>query len=173
MVLFVVIASFYLAKFAISQFSHDGLQQVVSKASFMLPSSPDRPIVIATAVNHGFINHLQNFDCFISRLGLKYVAFSLDSLVYDDITGHHPHINTIFLNISDSIVVSTNASEFRTRSFNIITARKIMSVIALMELNVDVLFIDADVILLYNPFKHLLWKNVDYVHSLNYFCDST
>lgn len=35
--------------------------------------------IIVTVVNYGFLNLLHNFDCFLSRLGLKYLSLSFDT----------------------------------------------------------------------------------------------
>jgi hypothetical protein len=66
--------------------------------------------------------------------------------------------------------ITTVAQEFRSKQFNIITARKKQAVLSIMKLGYDVLFSDTDVALVRDPLPYLFWQNVDYVHSLNAFC---
>jgi hypothetical protein len=39
-----------------------------------------------------------------------------------------------------------------------------------MSLGYDVIFADADIVIIRDPIPILLWKNVDYVHSVNAIC---
>lgn len=130
--------------------------------------------VIATAVNEGFLHHLYNFDCFMRRLNLSYVVFSLDNSSHSILTNatNIQQFHSVYLRIPGETDASLTASEFRTLDFNIITARKTVAVLSLLRLETDVLFLDADVALLRDPRPYIFWDNVHYVHSLNYPCDS-
>jgi len=70
----------------------------------------------------------------------------------------------------DDIQVRPEATEFRSKQFNIITHRKMEGIIAVMEMQHDVIFIDMDIALIRDPLPYLLWRNVDYVHSHNRIC---
>lgn len=150
--------------------SDDKLTEMLGK---VVVTKASNTFVIATAVNHGFLHHLYNFDCYMRRLNLPYVVFSLDSLAAASLEQKANVINSFHLQIPGEKDASVNASEFRSLDFNIITARKIYAVHQLLLRGLDVLFLDVDVTLLREPFEYLLWKNVHYVHSLNYNCDST
>jgi hypothetical protein len=67
-------------------------------------------------------------------------------------------------------IVEETSSAFRDRQFNIITNLKKKAVSNILELGYDVIFIDPDVALLSDPISYLLFKNFDYVHSLNVLC---
>jgi hypothetical protein len=49
-------------------------------------------------------------------------------------------------------------------------AKKKEAVHDALELGYDVLFSDTDVALLQDPLPHMIFKGVDYVHSLNAIC---
>jgi hypothetical protein len=50
------------------------------------------------------------------------------------------------------------------------TALKKAVVLDIMRLGYDVVFSDIDVPIISNPFPYLLWKGIDYVHTLNEPC---
>lgn len=124
--------------------------------------------VLVTGCNHGFLNHLFNFDCFAQRLGMKYLVVTMDASAESFLNSHTSMVTFPMLGSND---IGTESSEFRSKQFNLITARKKAAVHSIMQLGYDVLFSDTDVALLRDPFPYLRWKNVDYVHSLNYHCD--
>lgn len=124
--------------------------------------------VLITGCNHGFLNHLFNFDCFAQRLGMKYLVVTMDNLVESFLTNHTSMVTFPMLGSND---IGTESTEFRSKQFNLITARKKAAVHSIMLLGYDVLFSDTDVAMLRDPFPYLLWKNVDYVHSLNVICN--
>lgn len=125
--------------------------------------------VVATGCNRGYLNHLMNFKCFADRLGMKFVVFSLDQKTHDFIRQ-----NTTMESIHvQNTGVTESSAGFRSKQFNLISARKMEAVHDVLNLGYDVLFSDTDVAILRDPFPYLLWENVDYVHSLNVFCKST
>jgi hypothetical protein len=127
--------------------------------------------VLITACNHGFLNHLYNFDCFMKRLKMKYLVFAMDKQAYDYLRTN-TSINVYNMNqLGDSGGEVTALPQlFRSKQFNIITAKKKEAVHDVMLLGYDVLFSDTDVALIRDPFPYMIWKNVDYVHSLNAMC---
>ena len=56
--------------------------QVPVNANEHLVKQLNRTVLI-TAINSGYLEHLLNFDCFMKRLGLKYVVFSLDPQMHE------------------------------------------------------------------------------------------
>lgn len=66
--------------------------------------------------------------------------------------------------------VTGASTEFRSKQFNLITARKKEAVHDILMLGYDVLFSDTDVAVIRDPLPYMLRTNVDYVHSLNYMC---
>lgn len=123
--------------------------------------------VLVTACNFGFLNHLFNFDCFMRRLKMKYLVFAMDKRAYDYLKA-----NTTIHVVGTDNELTSSAQEFRSKHFNLITAKKKEIVHDIMTLGYDVLFSDTDVAILHDPIPYLVWKNVDYVHSLNAICQA-
>lgn len=123
--------------------------------------------VIVTACNHGFLNHLFNFDCYMQRLKMKYLVIAMDKKAYEYLSAN-TSIVTYYMHSDNEI--TTAPQEFRSKQFNIITTRKKEAVLAIMKLGYNVLFSDTDVAILRDPLPYMIWNNVDYVHSINAFC---
>lgn len=128
--------------------------------------------VFVTAANHGFLNHLMNFYCFVEKLKLKVLVVSLDEEIDKYLASHNSsYIVSYFLGgESGKEQVQTGAASFRSEQFNLMTLRKKHVVLNILKEGYDVMFSDTDVALLGDPFPYLLWKNMDYVHSLNEPC---
>ena len=60
-----------------------------------------RNVVIVTGCNHGFLNHLHNFKCFLDRLGLKFLVLSLDRKTYEYIITYTNMTTFLFAGDSD------------------------------------------------------------------------
>lgn len=125
--------------------------------------------VLLTGCNHGFLNHLENFRCFAERLNMKFLVIALDFKAFEYIR-RNTTMDAIYMATAD---VTESSVEFRSKQFNLITARKKEAVHDVLDLGFDVLFTDTDVALLRDPFPYLLYKHVDYVHSLNAICTAT
>jgi len=82
--------------------------------SSLLPSPQTRPIVIITAFNLGFRWHLLNFDCFMKRLSLPYLAVSMDEEGHKWIQRHNMTISTVFVPFHHELNVSTGTNTFRS-----------------------------------------------------------
>lgn len=124
--------------------------------------------VLVTACNHGFLNHLFNFDCYMQRLKMRYIVIAMDKKAYDYLATN-TSIVTYYMH-SENNEITTAPQEFRSKQFNIITTRKKEAVLAIMKLGYNVLFSDTDVAILRDPLPYMIWNNVDYVHSLNAWC---
>ena len=125
--------------------------------------------VLVTGCNYGFINHLLNFRCFADRLGLKFLVIALDERSYLYLT-KHTDMNVYYMALGSDAITS-DSTTFRSKQFNLITARKMEAVHDILTLGYDVIFSDTDVAILKDPTPYLMWKNVDYVHSLNARCE--
>jgi hypothetical protein len=125
--------------------------------------------VIITGCNHGFINHLHNFKCFMDRLDMKFLVVALDRKTHDYLK--NTTMESIYMDTESTAGISGESATFRSAQFNLITARKKEAVHDVLELGYDVLFSDTDVALVRDPFSYLLWDHVDYVHSLNHICE--
>lgn len=136
------------------------------------PAKQIKNTVIVTGCNFGFVNHLHNFECFMKRLGMKFLVISMDERAHDYITTKTSMISYLLVNnnTNGGDAITTAPQEFRSKQFNLITAKKKEAVHDILKLGYNVLFSDTDVAILEDPFPYLLWKNVDYVHSLNYWC---
>ena len=154
----------------------DSLGEVLAKASGIyrdtnLQLGLERTVLV-TGCNHGFLNHLHNFKCFCDRLGLKFLVVALDEKSYVHLVKHsdvYVYYMSAGVDNSSAPIASENAN-FRSHQFNLITARKKEAVHDILSLGYDVVFSDTDVAIVHDPMPYLLWKNVDYVHSLNAPC---
>lgn len=125
--------------------------------------------VLITACNHGFVNHLHNFKCFADRLGMKFLVMAMDKQAHHYITTNTTM--TSFLMVGGAVgEVTGSSTEFRSKQFNLITARKKEAVHDILQLGYDVLFSDTDVAMIRDPIPYMIRVNVDYAHSLNYMC---
>ncbi|RYG97012.1 hypothetical protein EON65_53505 [archaeon] len=137
--------------------------------NFTSPHPDMKNTVIVTASNHGYLNHLMNLKCFLDRLNMKFITIAMDE-----------EANRYLSKRSDMIIfpkfdgvfgrTAPGATHFRTKEFNIISFRKVEIVLEIMQRGYHVLFIDNDVALVADPFPYVLWRNIDYVFSVNIFC---
>lgn len=143
---------------------------VFSDPSLVTKYDLDHTIMVVAA-NYGYLQHLFNFDCFARRLGMKFLVMSLDEKIHAHLKQHTKLISHLFDRSSeDHQRVGISPAAFRTKQFNLITTRKNEAVYEILSLGFNVLFSDADVAILDNPFPYLLWQGMDYVHSLNNPC---
>ena len=127
--------------------------------------------VLVTASNFGYLNHLLNFNCYMQKLNFKFSVFSLDTNLHSFLRENHPSINSIAF--FDNSVSLSQASNFRTKFFNVITNKKEETVFILLHLGFNVIFIDIDIALLKDPLIHLMLPRVDYVHAVNIRCSKS
>jgi hypothetical protein len=125
--------------------------------------------VMVTSCNYGFLNHLMNFKCFADALGLKFLVIAMDMQLHSYLTNHTDMVS-YFMSNGVAGEVTSEPVDFRSKQFNLITAKKKECVHEILMLGYDVLFTDTDVAMLIDPIPYLLWRNVDYVHSLNAVC---
>ena len=126
--------------------------------------------ILLTACNFGFVNHLHNFECFAKRLKMKFLVIAMDQAAHDYIT-HNTSMLSYHMVGGDIGEVTSTSTEFRSKQFNLITAKKKEIVHDILKLGYNVVFSDTDVAMVRDPIPHLLWGNVDYVHSLNNMCN--
>jgi hypothetical protein len=133
--------------------------------------------VIVTCGNWGFMNMVHNLKCWVDRLEMKVLVMSLDNHAHsyvdkglNDRSKNEPQSFHSFLWRAGEGAVSEATSDFHQGQFHTITVAKLEGVLALLRLNYKVLFIDADLALIRDPFPYLLWQNLDYVHSVNAIC---
>eukprot|EP01041_Mallomonas_annulata_P000630 gene630-1221_t len=126
--------------------------------------------IIVTASNYGYLNHVHNFKCFMDRLGLKVLMVALDEKTHRYLR-KQPNTISYYYNKGKSKHRNIEESHnFRSQAFNEISKHKMDIVYKLLQNNIDVIFIDTDVILVNDPLPILIWNNIDYVHSVNTIC---
>jgi hypothetical protein len=126
-------------------------------------------ILVVAGCNYGYLNHLHNFKCFTDRLGIKFLVVSMDQQAHSYIT-NRTNMISYYAGAGRVGEVGGGNMQFRSREFNILTAKKKEAVHDILKLGYSVLFSDTDVVMLQDPFPYLLWKNIDYVHSINAVC---
>lgn len=78
--------------------------------------------VIVTGCNFGFVNHLHNFQCYMERLGMKFLVIAMDERAHEYISRNTTMISYLMFN-------GTGESQgFRSKQFNVLTSRKIKAV---------------------------------------------
>lgn len=144
-----------------------------SNATSSTPIHPDlAKTVLVTVANYGYLNHLQNFLCFTERLGMEPLIVSMDEKLHNYITSRTSFVSYLFDTTGKtSVHIDSGAAGWRSQQFILISNLKIVAALEVMKLGYNVLFADPDVVILRNPMHHLLWKNVDYVHSMNAPCN--
>lgn len=125
--------------------------------------------VLITGCNHGYVQFLANFECFMNRLNLKVLVMAMDAKTHAHIESNQNSSLKSFLWVGRDDVAERAAS-FRSPQFNIITHSKTTYTRTILSLGYDVLFIDLDIIVLRDPVPYLLWRNVDYVFTHNMRC---
>ncbi len=152
--------------------SKEELLQLLQKAAGIykdesrITSIDLKKTVLITGCNFGFINHLQNFKCFADRLGMKFLVIAMDKQAHNFIT-QNTTMSSYHMTGGAVGEVTGDSTEFRSKQFNLITARKKEDI---LSLGYNVIFSDTDVAMVRDPVPFMLWDNVDYVHSLNYMC---
>ena len=156
------------------------LQNTASKAAGVFRSSVARSarpelknVIIVTAANIAYFHHVQNFRCWMKRLGFHALMFSLDpdmhasalDMASKDSKTEEPLIHSYLWSKNIRTV-----AEWRTPAFHTITTAKLEVVLFLLRLHYNVLFVDIDVALIRDPFPYLMWKNVDMAYSVNKLC---
>lgn len=157
--------------------------------------------VLMTSCNYGYLNHVHNFKCYLDRLGLRALLVSTDeraheaaqrsfgstlvsvSLANATLLGSMPtrrikgddaqRTHQIRSSPQSALVAEEGAVEYHTHGFHVVTVRKIEAVIQVLQRGYDVLFIDADVALLRDPWQHLPPSAADYVFSSNKVCPAS
>ena len=124
--------------------------------------------VIITACNFGYVNHLQNFKCFMDRLSFSFIVLALDSRTAKFVRENMPSVSVYEL--IGRKKVSESSSVFRTPQFNLIGEMKIEGVLRVLRLGYNVLFADIDIAILRDPFPHMIFDNIDYSHTVNQIC---
>lgn len=130
-------------------------------------SSHASNIVLLTESNHGYLNHLSNFVCFLNRLNFKALIFSMDEDTHRFVSNTTGLFSYHWKGWGE---ITGEATTFRSPQFHILTSYKMEVALAVMKLGFDVLYVDPDIALVRDPIPQILFKNVDYVHSVNKIC---
>jgi len=164
------------------------LQSTASKAAGVFRSDAARQarpelrnVIVVTAANVAYSLHIENFSCWMRRLGFHALVFSLDpemhkyalSMATKDRSTEEEAVLHSYLwgGVTANIHINIKrAAEWRTPAFHAITTAKLEVVLSLLRLQYDVLFVDTDVALIRDPFPYLMWKNVDMAYSVNQIC---
>jgi hypothetical protein len=149
-----------------------------------------RRTVVVTVANMGYLSHLRNFECFARRLHLHFLILAVDDSLVQALqeemqSGAHQYFQVVrysgrLTDTSTPIVVPSSesmqaAAGFQSAAFNLISLRKFEAVYDLQRLGFDVLFVDADVVVLQDVFHVLLrpaLAEVAYMHSMNHLCST-
>ena len=123
--------------------------------------------VLITASNFGYLNHLMNFKCFADRLNLKFLVFAFDDRIYSAL---EEHADMIVVKFTHGKKVGSEATNFRSKDFNIMSNRKFEATLEVLKLGYDLIFADPDVVIVDDPVPTVIFPGIDYAHSINMFC---
>jgi hypothetical protein len=126
-------------------------------------------IVLVSAGNFPYMRFLDNFVCYMNRLQFKLLVLAMDDKMHAHASQAGQNIFSYHWN-SSGVESTTKAALFNTPQFHTITTKKEEGVLQILKLGYSVIFIDMDIALFQDPLPYFLWKNVDYVHSLNQIC---
>jgi hypothetical protein len=98
---------------------------------------------------------------------MKFLVFAMDEKAHSYLKSKSS-ITSIFW--SGEGASTENSVKFRSRAFNVLVNRKKKATLAILELGYNVIFADADVVLVRDPVPYLIWDGIDYAHSINDFC---
>jgi Nucleotide-diphospho-sugar transferase len=115
--------------------------------------------IVVLNANYGYLDFLINWVCMSNRLNIKFVVLSLDDELH-----HHLNNNTNIPSISGrafNISSPPGFSNFASRDFTIINYQKFVTIHSILATGHNVLYSDADTVLLEDPIRHLR-KDVDF-----------
>eukprot|EP01031_Cornospumella_fuschlensis_P024390 gene24390-29485_t len=112
----------------------------------------------------GYLPHFFNFKCFLDRLNMNFLTIVLDEETHT-VLSNRTDLNLFPLYDGVLGKTTTAATSWALHSFNVLTSRKLEAVLLILKAGYHVLFSDADIAILRDPFPYILWRNVDYVHS--------
>jgi hypothetical protein len=123
--------------------------------------------VILTASNHQFIMFYENWKLIAEGHGLQHVLMSMDQATHD----REGDDQSILLPSNHQV---ESAGSFRSASYNTLVCNKIRMVLEILDTcNVNVVFSDADNVLIKDPFQHDLGEmikseKIDYIYQSNH-----
>lgn len=108
----------------------------------------------------------------MDQIGFKILVFALDIRTHEYIINNMMKEGNMFsyLLTHGEGIVSEASANFATKEFHVITTRKKEAVLDVLKQGYNALFIDPDIAVLSDPLPYMMWKNVDYVHSINWIC---
>jgi Nucleotide-diphospho-sugar transferase len=150
-----------------------GLSKSLAMSAGVYQDSSSNPLlkktVVITGCNHGYLPFLNNFKCFIDRLNMKVLVFSMDLRTHMHVL-HRMNSSMKSFHWVGKNAISEESADFRSEQFNLITHSKTSYTQMVLSLGYDVLFIDLDIALIRDPLPYIIWRNVDYVFTHNKIC---
>jgi hypothetical protein len=127
--------------------------------------NPFSNVVLLTASNSEFVELLHNWEEFSVEHGLKYAVLAMDQALYDKL-GPERAIP------SDPNFAVKHVGPYNKKRYNTLVCNKMRLILQiLVDCQVDVVFSDADNVLLQDPFRHdlgyFIQKSYDYLYTTN------
>ena len=153
--------------------TESGLSKSLAFSAGVYRDSSSNPLlkktVVITGCNHGYLPFLNNFKCFIDRLNMKVLVFSMDLRTHMHVQ-HKMNSSLASFHWVGKNAIFEESADFRSEQFNFITHSKTSYTQMVLSLGYDVLFIDLDIALVRDPLPYIIWRNVDYVFTHNKIC---
>eukprot|EP00931_Biecheleriopsis_adriatica_P085358 TRINITY_DN5974_c0_g1_i1.p1 TRINITY_DN5974_c0_g1~~TRINITY_DN5974_c0_g1_i1.p1 ORF type:complete len:447 (+),score=79.31 TRINITY_DN5974_c0_g1_i1:25-1365(+) len=102
-------------------------------------------ILLMTSANFGYLDMLQNWECYAKKLGLDYFVLAMDSKIYQFL-GPDRSV------LTDGVQVDSD-SRFGSKNFTVVACNKLRTVMNLLEkTGLDLVFTDCDNVFRSDPF---------------------
>ena len=129
------------------------LEKTLRSVSGIYPDRVYANDVMVLYANYGYLDFIINWVCTSNKLNIKFVVLSLDDELYNHLKNstNIPTISGHAFNISSP----SGFSDFASREFPIINYKKFVTIYSIISTGRNVLYSDADTVLLKDPFPHL------------------
>lgn len=126
--------------------------------------------VLVTAVNYGFLQLLFNLLYSIQRLNIQpnILIICEDKLVFRELSGHRESLRLKYdLALTYFEESEANASAFGSESYLKLVQKRVSYIELLIRNNMDVFYVDADVVLLDDPLEYMKGEEDLFIQSDN------
>ena len=120
--------------------------------------------------NYAYLNHFHNFKCYLNDHGLKFATLSLDSKTEQYLIENGIRTRLVKGIIYPNVRINEVSQQLGELGMRMLSYRKQEAIYEVLRLGFDVIFADLDVIFFRNPVPFLLWKNIDFVASVDTEC---
>jgi hypothetical protein len=129
-----------------------------------------RRMIIVAAVNKVFGGFFFNLQCHLERLGMKLLAISLDHIIHKRISlfgGYSYYFNGGSLGSMED----GEAMQWDEPKYQRLMVHRLEALVDILSLGYDVIWLDTDVVPVWDFMPLLSWSNMDMISSIAKKCD--